>query len=194
MSWLTERLATLMRDRHETVETLARRLGLERSRLANVLAGAAVPNDNLIKRLARHFGEDPQAWLVHTAGRSDPPPAPELPLGFIKLAAVADLAEGEMRIVFDNRIVLAKAEGRFHAFGNICPHAGGPIGDGFLDAGVVECPWHAGQWDITTGKGLTPFATADIPVFAVRVVGDDIEVELTPAVYTQASGSGEGPS
>ena len=61
------------------------------------------------------------------------------------------------------------------------PHGEGPLGEGFLDGLTVECPWHNGQWDITTGKGLTAFATADIRVFEVRVVDDDVEVKPTAA-------------
>jgi nitrite reductase/ring-hydroxylating ferredoxin subunit len=89
-----------------------------------------------------------------------------------------------MTIVCDGRVVVANAEGRFYAFGNICPHAEGPLGEGFLDGLVVECPWHNGQWDIGTGKGLTALATADIEVFEVRVVGNDVHVKLTGAVGT----------
>jgi naphthalene 1,2-dioxygenase ferredoxin component len=190
VSWLTERLAVLLPERQQTVESLARQLGIERSRLANILSGAAVPNDNLTKRLARCFGEDPEAWLFQSQGRVDHSASREVPGGFIKLAAASELADGEMKIVFDNLVVVANAQGRFHAFGNICPHAAGPIGEGFLDGCVVECPWHAGQWDVTTGKGLTPFATADIPIFEARVVGDDVEVKLTPAVFAQGPPGG----
>jgi naphthalene 1,2-dioxygenase system ferredoxin subunit len=190
MSWLTDRLTELMAERRQSVESMARRLGIERSRLAGIVGGTANPNENLTRRLARYFGEDPEAWLANTRKGGDDHPPAELPAGFIKLAATREIADGDMKIVFDNLVVVANVAGRFHAFGNICPHAAGPIGEGFLDGCVVECPWHAGQWDITTGKGLTAFATADIPIFEVRVVGDDVEVKLTPAVFTQASREG----
>jgi nitrite reductase/ring-hydroxylating ferredoxin subunit/plasmid maintenance system antidote protein VapI len=181
MSWLTERLATRMRERELTVDALARQLAVERSRLNAIIAGAALPNDNLTRRLARVFGEDPNEWLVQAIKPAADDLAAEMPTGFIKVAAVTEVSEGEMKIVCDGKVVVANVEGRFHAFGNICPHAEGPLGEGFLDGHVVECPWHNGQWDITTGKGLTAFSTADIAVFAVRVVGADIEVKL-PAV------------
>jgi len=192
MSWLAERLPRLMAQRHETVADVARRLGIERSRLNNIVTGTALPNDNLIRRLARHFGEDPDTWVGHVKETDDGSPRPELPAGFLKVAAAADIPDGEMKIVFNDLVVVAKAGGRFHAFGNVCPHAAGPIGEGFLEGCIVECPWHAGQWDITTGQGLTAFATADIPVFEVRVTGEDIEVRLTPAVLRQYQGSGGG--
>ena len=178
MSWLTDRLERLLPERGLSVDSLARRLAIERSRLDAIIAGAALPNDNLTRRLARAFGEDPEEWAAHAKQRTDDKPALETRAGFIKVAAVSDIPDGEMKIVCNGVVVVAKAAGRFHAFGNVCPHAAGPLGEGLLDGLTVECPWHSGQWDITTGKGLTGFATADIPVFAVRVVGDDIEVEL----------------
>lgn len=182
-----------MGERVETVESLSRKLGLERSRLAGILKGSAVPNDNLIKRLARHFGEDAEEWLRRATRSGTEARGPDIPDGFIRVAAVSEIADGEMKIVFDNRVVIAHAEGRFHAFGNVCPHAQGPIGEGFLEGSVVECPWHAGQWDVATGRALNPLATADIPVFEVRVVGGHVEVRLTQAVASQGVVAGSGP-
>jgi nitrite reductase/ring-hydroxylating ferredoxin subunit len=180
MSWLTDRLASLLAEREMTAEHLARRLAVEKSRLGAIIAGAAAPNDNLTRRLARAFGEDPEEWVAKTGRTAEAKPAAEPAAGFVKVATVSELADRDMKIVCDGRIVVAKAAGSLHAFGNICPHAEGELGEGFLDGCVVECPWHSGQWDITTGKGLTAFATADIPLFEVRVVGDDIEVRPTP--------------
>jgi nitrite reductase/ring-hydroxylating ferredoxin subunit len=178
MSWLTDRLQRLLAERGLSVDALARRLAIERSRLNAIIAGAAVPNDNLTRRLARALGEDPEEWAARAGEPAEREPAPEIPAGFVRVAAAADIPEGEMKIVCGGMVVVANAGGRFHAFGNVCPHAQGPIGEGILDGLVVECPWHSGQWDITTGKGLTGFATADIPVFEVRLVGGDIEVRL----------------
>jgi len=179
MNWLTDRLERLLSERGLSIDGLARELAIERSRLNAIIAGAALPNDSLTRRLARVFGEDPKEWLAHVGRLAGDTPPPQAQTGFIKVAAVADIPDGEMKIVCDGLVVVANAAGRFHAFGNVCPHAEGPLGEGFLDGVIVECPWHNGQWDITTGKGLTAFATADIPVFEVRVAGSDIEVKLT---------------
>ena len=181
MSWLTDRLARLMRERDQTVEQVARQLGIERSRLTNIIGGSAIPNENLTRRLARHFAEDPDQWLANAARRDDPVPMPDVPLDFIKVAAVSDIREGEMKIVFNDLAVVANVLGSFHAFGNVCPHAAGPLGEGFLDGHIVECPWHAAQWDIATGSPVSGLATVGIPVFKVRVVGDDVEIQLTSA-------------
>jgi nitrite reductase/ring-hydroxylating ferredoxin subunit len=193
MSWLTDTLTRLMQERNQSVEAVARQLGIERSRLSNIIAGSAIPNENLTKRLARHFGQEPGEWLDNVSKPGDARPAVTLPAGFIKVAKVAEIPAGNMKIVFDGLVVVANVDGHFHAFGNVCPHAAGPIGDGFLDGCVVECPWHAASWDITTGEALTSFATADIPLFDVRVIGEDVEISLNEAVLTQGTVSGGGP-
>jgi len=187
VTWLTDRLTRLMTERDQSVPDLARQLGIERSRLSNILAGSAQPNDNLLRRLAQSFGEAPDEWVAHAVRAEPGAPARDVPAGFVKLARLSEIPDGVMKIGFNDLVVVANAEGRLHAFGNVCPHAAGPIGEGWLEGRVVECPWHNGQWDITTGKALTELATADIPVFEVRVVGDDIEVRLTPAVLAQKS-------
>jgi nitrite reductase/ring-hydroxylating ferredoxin subunit len=186
MNWLSERLTELMQARGLSGDTLARQLGIERSRLSAIVAGSATPNENLIKRMAKYFDEEPDAWLNNVQKRDDAKSVVRsLPAGFIKVAKVAEIPDGDMKVVFDNLVVVARSEGNFHAFGNVCPHAAGPIGEGFLDGCVVECPWHAGRWDVTTGKALTALATADIPLFEVRVVGEDVEIRLSQAVLTQ---------
>jgi 3-phenylpropionate/trans-cinnamate dioxygenase ferredoxin subunit len=193
MSWLTGRLTRLLQERTQSVETVARQLGIERSRLGNIIAGSAIPNESLTKRLAKHFDEAPDEWLANVSRPEDAQPATIVPPDFFKVARAADIPNGGMKIVFNSLVVVAKIDGHFFAFGNVCPHAAGPIGEGFLDGCEVECPWHTALWDVTTGKALNELATADIPLFAVRVIGDDVEIKLTPAVLTQGVVSNTGP-
>src|SRR5580704_4137795 len=114
MSWLTERLTARMRERELTVDALARQLALERSRLNAILSGAALPNGNLTRRLARVFGDDPDEWLAQAARPAVDEPAADSPTGFVKIAAVLEIPEGEMKIVCDGRVAVANVEGRFH--------------------------------------------------------------------------------
>lgn len=179
MSWLTDRLTRLIAERGLTVDAVARQLAIERSRLANIIAGAAIPNESLTRRLARLFGEEPDAWLANVETRADAAPAPPAALtAFTKVAKAVEVGEGEMRIVCNGLAVVTRVAGQLHAFGNACPHAGGALGEGLLKGCVVKCPWHAGRWDVTTGQALTLLETAPIPVFDVRVVDDEIEIRL----------------
>jgi 3-phenylpropionate/trans-cinnamate dioxygenase ferredoxin subunit len=194
MSWLTDKLTKLMEERNLTVDAVARQLAIERSRLTNIIAGSAIPNENMTKRFAKFFGEDADVWLDNVQKRDDGKVAiTDLPADFFKVAKVSEIAEEEMKVVFHDLVVIANAEGNFYAFGNVCPHAAGPIGEGFLEGCIVECPWHAGRWDVRTGKALTLLATADVPLFDLRVVGDDIEIKLSEAALKQGVVSAAGP-
>jgi transcriptional regulator with XRE-family HTH domain len=138
MSWLTDKMMKAMGERNLTIDKMARELAIERSRLTNIVNGAAIPNDNLIKRFANYFGEDAGEWLNGAERREEAKPdIPSVPPDFFKVAKVSEISEGEMKIVFQDLVAVANAEGKFYAFGNICPHAGGPIGDGFLEGCIV---------------------------------------------------------
>jgi nitrite reductase/ring-hydroxylating ferredoxin subunit len=41
----------------------------------------------------------------------------------------------------------------------------------------VQCPWHGALFDACTGKRITGPSPRDVPSYAVRLSGDDIEVE-----------------
>jgi nitrite reductase/ring-hydroxylating ferredoxin subunit len=192
MSWLNDRLTKLMAERGLTVDATARQLAIERSRLSSILAGAALPNETLTRRFARLFDENPDEWLANVEKRADARPAPPTSLtAFTKVAQVAEVPEGAMKIVCDGLAVLTRVEGQLYAFGNACPHAGGALGEGLLKGCIVKCPWHAGRWDVRTGQALTLLDTTPIPVFDVRVDGDDIEIRLDDrAVAASATAAG----
>jgi nitrite reductase/ring-hydroxylating ferredoxin subunit len=75
------------------------------------------------------------------------------------------------------RVALCNVGGKLYAIGNECTHMAGPLEEGFLEKQLLQCPWHAGTFDVTTGEAVDPPASGKIPTFAVRVQGDDVEVE-----------------
>ena len=38
------------------------------------------------------------------------------------------------------------------AYAAVCPHRLGPLGEGALTDGIVECPWHGYRFDVRTGE------------------------------------------
>jgi nitrite reductase/ring-hydroxylating ferredoxin subunit len=42
-------------------------------------------------------------------------------------------------------------DGKLIAYSTRCPHMLGPLGEGRIDGGVVECPWHGYRFDVRTG-------------------------------------------
>ncbi len=46
---------------------------------------------------------------------------------------------------------LCNFEGMVRCYDGACPHAGGPLGDGNIDNGMIVCPWHEWAFDCKTG-------------------------------------------
>ena len=100
--------------------------------------------------------------------------------GWLRAAARADLAAGEVLgvIVAGKEIALYDLDGTICATDDICTHAYAKLSDGWLDKGEIECPLHAGRFDVRTGKALCPPVTDDIKTYPVRIVGADIQIKL----------------
>jgi nitrite reductase (NADH) small subunit len=65
----------------------------------------------------------------------------------------------------------------FFALDGVCPHAGGPLGEGTLAGTVVTCPWHGWQFDVTSGQHCLN-ANLRHASFPVKVEGDDVLVKI----------------
>lgn len=100
-------------------------------------------------------------------------------MGFVKVASVNDLEEGKGKIVEvdGKKIALFRQWGEIYAITNTCAHKGGPLGEGSLEGKVVTCPWHAWQFDISTGVSpVNPQAKVD--AYKAKVEGEDVLVEV----------------
>jgi len=80
--------------------------------------------------------------------------------------------------VGDKQIALYNVDGEIYATDNVCSHAFAMLTDGWLDGNEIECPLHAGRFDVRTGKGLGPPIPCDIKSYKVRVVGDEVQIDL----------------
>jgi nitrite reductase/ring-hydroxylating ferredoxin subunit/uncharacterized membrane protein len=97
----------------------------------------------------------------------------------VVVATTDELQPDQMKLlhVAGRRIVLARTGDGFTAFDDHCNHRGGPLSDGVLACGTVQCPWHGSQYDVWTGE-----VKAGPTVKAVRtyaVTEDAGQVKLT---------------
>lgn len=99
---------------------------------------------------------------------------------WVKVATTDAIAEDDMIAVeLEGRNIAVYHVGdAFHATANVCTHAFALLTDGFLDECTIECPLHAGRFDITTGRALGPPLTRDLKVYPLRVEGTDILIDL----------------
>ncbi len=77
---------------------------------------------------------------------------------------------------------------------NICTHAHAYLHEGSVDRVrcTVECPLHGAEFDLRSGAALAPPAEKALKVFAVRVVGDEVQVDIPEA--TGEAGEGRAKS
>ncbi|MBV9862674.1 MAG: non-heme iron oxygenase ferredoxin subunit [Alphaproteobacteria bacterium] len=100
--------------------------------------------------------------------------------GWVNAGPRHDLAEGEVRglEIGGREIAIYDIDGTLYATDDVCTHAYARLSDGWLDKGEIECPLHAGRFDVRTGKALCPPVTDDIKTYPVRLVGDEIQIKL----------------
>lgn len=87
-----------------------------------------------------------------------------------------DFPVGSLRKVVSGGedVVVANVGGKLYAMTNMCTHRGGPLDEGELEGSKVICPWHGGQFDVTTGRVVGPPPMSDEVPFDVRVEGSDV--------------------
>ena len=91
---------------------------------------------------------------------------------------VQDLQEGKLTRVDVSGIpaVLLKKGKSIYAIGATCTHLGGPLDEGELKDGVVQCPWHGSCFRMSDGSVVNGPAVYAEPTFAVRVRSGKIEL------------------
>jgi nitrite reductase/ring-hydroxylating ferredoxin subunit len=71
----------------------------------------------------------------------------------LKIKPLAEFPPGSLtQLQLDgSAYALCNHNGSLRLFDGLCPHAGGPLGDGNLDGSQIVCPWHAWAFDCLTG-------------------------------------------
>jgi 3-phenylpropionate/trans-cinnamate dioxygenase ferredoxin component len=99
---------------------------------------------------------------------------------FEPVALVGDIAEGTVLQRVRNSgdaICLVRQNGEISALSDICTHQhfSMSLGD-LLDDGTLQCAWHGARYDCRTGEVKQVPATSPLPVFQVRLEGEQILV------------------
>ena len=99
---------------------------------------------------------------------------------FVRACAVSDLEEGGVISVVlgGDEIALAKTEGEVFAIRDWCSHAAVPLSEGEVDGYTIECWLHGSRFDLRTGKPTSMPATIPVPVYPVKIEGDDVLVSI----------------
>jgi nitrite reductase/ring-hydroxylating ferredoxin subunit/uncharacterized membrane protein len=114
----------------------------------------------------------------------------------VVVAEEDELQVDQMKLlhVGDRRIVLARTERGYAAFDDRCSHKGGPLADGALICGTVQCPWHGSQFDVHTGAVKAGPASTPIGTFAVEVADGKVQLTLRDGPGPERTRSGPPPA
>src|SRR5216683_230294 len=98
---------------------------------------------------------------------------------FHTVCRVEDLVEDEGKTVevAGKLVAVFYHQGRYFAIDDVCPHMGASLSGGYVENGIVTCPWHAWRFRLTDG------AWADNPrikigCYPARVVDGEIQVQI----------------
>ncbi len=100
----------------------------------------------------------------------------------VRVCATDEVAPGTAKRVdvAGHRLCVVRLGDDWYVIGDECSHADYSLaeGDVWEDECEIECPKHGSTFSLTTGEPQTLPATQPVPVYAVRVSGDDVTVEI----------------
>ncbi len=119
-------------------------------------------------------------------------------MAFARVCSLADVKEpGSLRVELagaaagarsPEAIAVVRFEGEVFAIDDVCSHAEVPLSEGdveeFHGAPTIECWLHGSCFDLTSGRPTNLPATEPVPVYPVRVDGDDVLVDVSAPIGT----------
>ena len=97
----------------------------------------------------------------------------------VQVGGSADVPEGGSRQfeAAGRKVAVFRLSGALYAMDGVCPHRGGPVGEGTVENGVVACPWHGWRFEVKTGRCVNVPGGGQT-CFPVREEGGAIVVEV----------------
>ncbi len=100
----------------------------------------------------------------------------------VRLCGRSEIEPGTARRfeVGSHRIAVVRIDDDVFAIGDTCSHENYSLSEGevLTEECEIECWKHGSTFDLRTGEPQTLPATKAVPVYAVRLEGDDVLVEL----------------
>jgi 3-phenylpropionate/trans-cinnamate dioxygenase ferredoxin subunit len=99
---------------------------------------------------------------------------------YLKACAVADVPDqGAIRaVVAGVPLAIVRSDGEIYAIFDVCSHQDVPLSEGDVEDGGIECWLHGSRFDLSTGRPTSLPATRPVPVYPVKIDGDDVLVAL----------------
>jgi 3-phenylpropionate/trans-cinnamate dioxygenase ferredoxin subunit len=100
----------------------------------------------------------------------------------VRVCSTAEVADGAAkRVDVDGHLLcVVRIADDWYVVGDRCSHADYSLSEGevWADECEIECPQHGSTFSLATGEPQSLPATKPIPVYGVRVEGDDVIVSV----------------
>jgi 3-phenylpropionate/trans-cinnamate dioxygenase ferredoxin subunit len=116
---------------------------------------------------------------------------------FVRVCSLAELPDEDSAIHVDAGgvpVAIVHAGGDYYAIHDVCSHADVPLSEGDVDGCTIECWLHGSRFDLRTGKPTGLPAIKPVPVYALRLQGDDVLVSLTTSPDSLTNASSQEPT
>jgi len=99
---------------------------------------------------------------------------------WLETGTLSEIPEGGIRAmtIEGEKVILSRQGNVVSCFQNACAHLGFALDDGEINGGVITCPYHGFQYDLSSGECLTA-PEVQLQSHAVRVTGGRVEVRLS---------------
>jgi 3-phenylpropionate/trans-cinnamate dioxygenase ferredoxin subunit len=99
---------------------------------------------------------------------------------FVKACALDDVTDGgALRVMIDGiPVAIVRSAGEVYAIQDVCSHANVALSEGEIEDQTIECWLHGSRFDLVTGRPTGLPATVPVPVYPVKIDGDDVYVAV----------------
>jgi nitrite reductase/ring-hydroxylating ferredoxin subunit len=109
----------------------------------------------------------------------------------VRACAAAEVGEDEghqVKLLGRPPIALFRIGEEIFATDDTCTHGAASLCEGLIENGEVECPFHAGKFDIRTGAATLHPCTVALQTYAVSIEQGMVVIDL-PAPVSVSPGS-----
>lgn len=100
-------------------------------------------------------------------------------MAWLAVAGVDDVEEGEaLAVHVDGKsVAIYNVGGAFYATQDMCTHGRASLAEGYLEDHCIECPLHAGVFDVRTGEAVSGPVKQGLRIYPVKVEGDTVMID-----------------
>lgn len=104
----------------------------------------------------------------------------------IRVASITEIPVGEARHfeIEGEEVAIVNAGAYLYAVSDVCSHEYFHLSDGEVDVDnhTIECPKHGSAFDLETGRPLSLPAVLPVRTYGVKLVGEDVMVDVLEPV------------